>query len=272
MLKLPYLQLIEYCIYEKQTDDTILEWLNNKLGLPVESIMLADIKSVCELPKNKRTKKYKELKSYANDLVKYVSDNKAIIEGIATGFGRKEIFNNLIALLSNIDIDKKTAFKIIDKNYRVDLTEYSDLINIMFYTGDWTYMDWGFYFKYLEDMQSYVMSDTLKNARFSSKEDLLYSLGLGGNSIEEGVVMAVRKSRDMFMKIDADTRADTIKAIGEVHGKMQSSYIAMKKEGMLDEGDGSVSNLRFAVDKSTFEPITKPEFEDLMDDEEYIGG
>jgi len=271
-LKTPYSQLVEFCIYDKQDNDKILDWFNLKLGLPIDAFVVDEIRKDVEFPKNKKTKGYKEAKAYSNDLVNYVGERTAIVEGIVNGFGRKEIFNDLIALLSNVDITKKVVFSLLNKKYRVDLNEYSELIDVIFYTEDWTYMDWDTYFRYLDEQKAVTMTNALKAARFSSKEDLIYALGIGGSSVEEGVIMAVRKSKEMFMGLSENTRADTIKAIGEAHGKMQSAYISMKKEGMLDEGDGSVSNLKFAIDKSTYDKIDTPKFEELMDDEEYIGG
>jgi len=272
MMKIPYSQLIEYCIYNDDDNDYIMQWLNIVLDLPVDEAIIDEIRELCKFPKSKKSKVYKEQKKYAKDLIKYVNDNLNVVKGITAGFGRKEIFKDLVALLSNVDISKETAFKLIDNKYRVDFTEYSDLVDIIFYTEDWSYIDWDSYFNYLLELKQTVMIDSLKTARFSSKEDLLYTLGIGGTTIEEGVIMAVRKSKEMFMSLSANDRPDTIKAIGEAHGKMQSAYIAMKKEGMLDEGDGSVQNIKFVIERATYEPIDKPEFEELLDDEEYIGG
>lgn len=264
-MKLPYINLVKYCVYAGIAAQETIRWFKNDLGFPMDATLYTEVASDCEIPKLKENATPKEKKmreqfvEFREGLINHIKLNVGKINSITRGFGNKSIFWDLITMLSSMHFSEKATYQGILTKYNINLTKYSSLINLIFNVSDWDIFDWDAYFGYLKKASSCELESTLNVARFSSKMDLVISLELD-DSVGVGVVSALKSAKTKFSsmsKLDGVIIED-LKDASTVYRNMATVYLEMRRDGIMDvEADDP---LKFQTSEEKYQHISEPVF------------
>lgn len=249
-MKLPYTPLLVYCVVSGMPYSQVHEWMNLTLGLPVdESLYTA-------------TKKRKFGKDWSRDLVDYVNKWKSVIESITRGFGRSEMFMDMICLITN-GVSFKDASDIVKNKFNIDFFEYRDKFVLIYDITDWDDLDWDRYFMFLKLLQDNKLNQHLPMAKFSSLNELLYKLGIGvADFAQDTLLVHEKQSRLYHQALDGNGPVADIVALGTLYDRNVNTLSLLTEKGLITPQKAG-EEIEFAINKAKHEPITKPEFNNI---------
>ena len=249
-MKLPYTPLLVYCVVSDMPYSQVNEWMNMTLGLPVDLSLYTAIK------------KRKFGKDWSNSLVKYVNDTKQEIEAITRGFGRPEIFTNIISLITN-GVHFQEASDIVKNKFNFDFSKYKAQFILIYEVSDWDNLDWDRYFKFLKLLPDNKFGLGLPLARFSPLNELLYTLGIGvADFAQDALLVHEKQSRIYHRELDSGRIIENITALGALYDRSINTLSLLTEKGLIVPQKAG-EEIEFAISKSKHESITKPEFDNI---------
>lgn len=250
-MKLPYKSLLVYCVVSGFKYSETSDWMNGVLGLPIdESLYIA-------------TKKRKFAKQWSQDLIDYVNESKNEIDGIVKGYGRKEIFINMVCMMAN-GMKCEEAAAVMKENFNVDFSEDDiDLFTIIiFNVADWDCLDWFNYLSFISSLPDNPLAQNLSMARFSSRDEMMYQLGIGISDFAQDALLAHKKQAKIYHHALEGQDSDEIATLGNLYQSSLAVLADLAEKGFITPHKAEEA-ITFAREKAKHDPITDPKFKDI---------
>lgn len=179
-LRTPYDKLIKYARTKNMSVDKFVEMMHT-LGFGVSESLYYD-------SNDKLTKKEAD----------YIEKRYPDIVMLCDGFGKPDIFYDLIAFLTNPLVKDAEGIGMVEKRYFIDLEKYQDLLYIIYDVTTFDLADWSYYLSWLKEVDD-TMYMLISDARYSTREEVLFSRGYTFELTEEKLKNALNESYKQYM-------------------------------------------------------------------------
>jgi len=223
-MKVPYWKLIIYGLSKGYDAYQLQNFILNEMRFPFDRAMYiryqSDISSMSQ--------------TEITEMSSFIGMELELIKAARDGFGREQIFHDIVALKSSAFIKDDEITDYIDYLYGIDYTKYAPYYAVLHDTSDFKISDWNIFIKFARAAGHPGYAEALSLGKFSTKRSLLFELGIDEDSVESQLERAVKKTGNKYIKAVEGSDKKEAKTWGELYSKLVSVYVGIEKKEQTD--------------------------------------